>query len=159
MDESESIATAITAINSVSTRFSPLPSIVYYENAFNLVKSVALRFRWMFSDTTFVCDRLHYAFDPDTHPCCDNIPTSGAEAINKQWGTSRKHIRFLSADNIVPFLYVRMLFLNIRAHLRHKTKGVDVENQDVIQFADDLLACTCERCSLLNKSKPGSDKI
>lgn len=107
----------------------------------------------MFERTLYVCDRFHYAghkwsglFDSDTHKKCEKVPTSGAQAINMQWRTSRKHIRFLSAEYLVPFLYFRMLFLNIRAHLRHTSKGADVENKDVISFADKFILCSCDRC-------------
>lgn len=98
MDESESIS---TAINSIAARFSPLPRIVYYDNACNLTKSVALRFRWMFSETTFVCDRFHYAghkcpglFDPDTHNRCDKIPKSGAERHASTYDSLKRTISF-----------------------------------------------------------------
>lgn len=108
MDESESIS---TDINSIFTRFDPLSRIVYYNNACNIAHSTALRFPWMFDEALFVYDHFHYEgykcsaeFDPDMHKMCDNMPTSGSEAINKQWRSSRKRIRFLSADNIVPFV-------------------------------------------------------
>lgn len=156
MEESESIS---TAINAIFTRFDPLPGIVYYDNACNLAKSISLRFPWMFKESTFVCDRFHYTghkcsglFDPDTQQKCDGVPTSGAEAINKQWRTSRKHIRFSSADNLIPFLHVRMFFLNIRAHLRDASNGADVENKDIISFAEKIMPCKCARCESLADS-------
>lgn len=150
MDEAESLS---TAINALFTRFNPLPQTVFYDNACNLTKSVGLRFRWMFEDTLFVCDRFHYTghrcsslFDPDIYESCDKVPTSGAEALNRQWKPSRTHIRFLSADNLVPFVYVRMFFLNLRAKMRERCKGVDVENRDLYGLAHELIPCKCHRC-------------
>lgn len=116
MEESESIETAISAL---ITRFPVLPRVCFYDNACNMSSSIGLRFKWMFERTTFVCDRFYYLshrcsslYDPDSFKECDEIPTSGAESLNKQWCASRTHIRYLGKDN------VRMFFMNMRAHVR-----------------------------------------
>lgn len=116
MDEAESLS---TAINALFTRFHLLSRIVFYENACNLAKSIGLRFRWMVQDTLFVSNRFHYTghrcsslFDPDVYERCDKVPTSGAESLNRQCKSSRTHIRCLSAENLAPFVSVRMFFLN-----------------------------------------------
>lgn len=108
----------------------------------------------MFRESLFVCDRFHYTghkcsafFDPDVHRSCENVSTTGAEAINKQWRTLRKHIRFLSAENIVPFPYVRMLYINIRAHLPDQMGASDVGNERIVSFANRFEPCQCERCT------------
>lgn len=85
-------------------------------------------------------------FDPDKHKKCDGVLTSGAEAINKQWRTSREHIRFFSAIHLwqddvsqnpsppAPFV-----------------EEMDVENKDVLVFANKFVPCTCLRCRLSQK--------
>lgn len=56
---------------------------------------------------------------------------------------------FLAADNIVPSLYIRMLFINVRAHLRSRTDGRDVENKDVFEFKNKWMPCTCSMYELI----------
>lgn len=138
MDESESIS---TAISSLITRFSPLPHVVFYDNACNMAKSMSLRFQWMFHETALLCNRFHYGghkcsshFDPDAFRLADNIQKSGAEALNKQWKASRTHVRYLSPETIVTFLFLHMMFLNLRALLRDDGKSDDVSEKDFYAF-------------------------
>lgn len=130
-----------------------LPPITFYDNACNLTKSVNLRVHWVKEKTLFLCDRFHYRthkcssiFDPDVYRQCDNLSTSGAESLNRQFSASRRHVRFLAGENLVPFIYVRSLFLNIRAHLRDKYQQADVEDSDLISFANTKMPCGCSRC-------------
>lgn len=60
------------------------------------------------------------------------MQTTGAEALNRAWKISRTHIRYLNAKNIVPFLYLRMLFLNLLAHMRDRGKVKDVNEKDYL---------------------------
>lgn len=64
---------------------------------------------------------------------CDNITTSEFEAISRHWKNIRTHIRFLSKQILMPFLYVRMFFLNIRAHLKDACPTT-VEDREVYSF-------------------------
>lgn len=71
---------------------------------------------------------------------------AGAESLNRQFAASRRHVRFLAGDNLVAFIYVRSLFLNIRAHLRDHHQQADVEDSDLIAFASARIPCRCKRC-------------
>lgn len=151
MSSNESVCTALTAVLS---RFDVLPSIAFYDNACNLTASTRLRLPWVKNHNLFLCDRFHYRthkcsslFDPDVYPQCDELSTSGAESFNRQFAASRKHVRFLAGENLVPHVYVRALFLNIRAHLRDKNRQSDVEGSDLIEFANERMPCRCSRCS------------
>lgn len=75
----------------------------------------------------------------------DKVQTTGAEALNR-------NIRHLNSENIVPFFYLRMLFLNLRAHLRDKTGISAVDGKDFYLFANEFLPCTCRHCSLAKSS-------
>lgn len=151
MRESESIATALTALIS---RFNVLPRVTFYDNACNFVRSVRLRLPWVLEESNILTDRFHYRshrcsslFDPDSFPFCDGLQTSGAEALNRRWAASRNSIRYLTGDNLVPFLYARAIFLNLRARARTRFGVQDVEDADINGMLDEILPCACRRCS------------
>lgn len=115
MSANESLSTALTAVIS---RFPELSIYPIYNNACNLVSSVSLRLPWVQEKTLFLCDRFHFrshkctsVFDPEIYPDCDDIRTSGAEALNRQFSASQRPVRFLSGEILVPFVYVGSLFL------------------------------------------------
>ena len=152
MCEAESVSTALSAF---LTRFPNLPPVPFYDNACNLA-SVALRFPWMFDSTTFLCERFHYRshscsslFDPDTYPMCDDLLTFGAEALNRKLTASRNHIRYLAGRKLVPFLYVRALFLNLHSHMRDSKNYSGVEDLYMSQMADKFMPCLCTRCTAI----------
>ena len=96
MRHSESISTALTAL---LTRFPSLPRVVFYDNSCNFARSVRLRLPSFFETTDVLSDRFHYKghrccslFDPDSYPHCDELMTSGAEALNARLSASRSHI-------------------------------------------------------------------
>ena len=141
-----------------------IPSHIFYDNACNLLKSMMLRFPRLAVEARLLCDRFHYrthtcpsVFDPDTFSTCDNLLTSGAEAINSRLATSRSHIRFLSGENLVPFLFVKILFLNLRANVRRTTKKKDIEDVDVFKYARNSVPCRCDRCTQGIHVGPTSD--
>lgn len=78
-------------------------------------------------------------YDPDYYPACDTLKTSGAEAINMAWSDSWTPIRFLRPDNLIPFLYVRAFFINVRAYTRDRGKEVDVEDQNIVEEINKLV--------------------
>lgn len=93
---SESISTALTAVQS---RFKELKQVAFYDNACSLACSVMLRFPWVTEKTKILCDRFHYRthkcgpeFDPDSYTECNDLLTSEAEALNRQWPTFRNNI-------------------------------------------------------------------
>lgn len=138
MSESEGIA---TALSSLITRFPNLPGTTFYDNACNFVRSIRLRLLWVLDETDVLTDRFHYRshrccslFDPDTFPNCDKLLTSGAEALSKRIATSRNHIRYLSGPNLIPLLYARSLFINIRARVREFVEDDDIEDVDVYEI-------------------------
>ena len=155
MLRAESVA---TALNTLVSRFTTLPHVLFYDNACNLARSVGLRFPWISEKCTILCDRFHYRthkcgpeFDPDSYTMCNSLLTSGAEALNRQWAASRNNIRYLSGDNLVPFLYARSVFINLRAHLRDRENVVDVEDENIIELALNLIPCSCSKCLIMKE--------
>ena len=70
-------------------------------------------------------DRSHYkshncseVFDPDAWVAYDGVATSGAKALNRSWSNVRGYIRHINAENLIPYLYAKSVFLNVRAHAR-----------------------------------------
>lgn len=57
---------------------------------------------------------------------------SSAESNSSRFATSRNHIRYLNGTNLVPFLYVRTIFMNLRSSIREEHKAYDLEYQDII---------------------------
>ena len=123
-----------TAISVLLVRFKKLPRVCYYDNACNLGRSIVLRVPWV-NDTCFVvCDRFHYPSrkcnsicDPGSYNSCSNDATSGAESINQLQVFSKSHMRFLRPSNVVPFLAVRAVYLNVKASIREVTKKSDLD--------------------------------
>ncbi len=124
-----------------------------YDNACNLSKSIILRTPWVLSETRLCCDRFHYrshtcpsVFDPDSFRTLDEHRTSGAEATNARWATSRSHIRFLDGSNLIPFIIAKSIFINLRAHCKEKLNVWDVEDTDIAEFGRRVLPWKCIRC-------------
>lgn len=150
MNEAESLS---TALNSVLTGFNPLPETVYYDNACNLAHTVSLRFKWVFEETRFLCDRFHYAshtcsgvYNPDAYKSSDPSKTSSAEAINRLWKNSRNHVRYLAGRNLMPFVFARSIFINLRAKLKETDSLKEVADKSIYSLADELMPCNCLRC-------------
>jgi len=151
MTECEGVSTALSTLLS---RFRKLPRVCYYDNACNMSKSVILRCPWVNDKCTIVCDRFHYhghtcnsVFDPSSYSSCADHATSGAEAMNHVWNFSKSHLRFLRADNMMPFLAARAVFVNIRAAIREFSGKADINAKQFRHFVRDKWDCTCSRCS------------
>lgn len=150
MDRCEGVSTALSVLLS---RFKELPRVTYYDNACNMAKSIILRVPWLNDMTRIVCDRFHYSghicnsvTDPGSYPSCDFHKTSNAEAVNHLWSHSKQFSRYLNAQNLMPFLYLRATFLNIRARYREVNATTDIEDVDIVNFSRSILNCTCARC-------------
>lgn len=61
---------------------------------------------------------------------------------------SRYNIRFLSDENLIPFLYARAVFINSRAHSRDKKEEQDIEDVDVQELAYRMMPCQCKSCDV-----------
>ena len=119
-----------TALSVPLTRFQNLPRVFYYDNACNMFQSITLRFPWVYNETVVVCDRYQYhshtcnsICDPDSYMCCEERSTSAAESINYLWNFSKSHLRFLRPDNLMQFLALRSIFLNVRSYIRRERKN------------------------------------
>jgi len=150
MDECEGTSTAMSILLS---RFKSLPRVCYYDNSCNLAKSIILRTPWVNEKCLVVSDRFHYrghkcnvVNDPDSYPACRMHSTSGAESINQHWNFSKSHVRFLSADNLMPFLAIRTVFLNIRARIREKFGVMDIDDSHYSKYIQEAWVCCCNLC-------------
>lgn len=154
MRECEGVSTALSVLLS---RFRKLPRVCYYENACNKCKSITLRFPWIYNESAVVCDRFHYhghtcnsICDPDSYLCCDEHSTSGAESINHLWNFSKSHLRFLRPDNLMPFLALRSMFLNVRSCTRKDRKKREISMNEFKLFVQSKWSCECKMCQDLN---------
>jgi len=152
MDECEGTSTAMSVLLS---RFKLLPKVCYYDNSCNLAKSIILRTPWVNEKCLIVSDRFHYrghkcnvVNDPDSYALCRMHSTSGAESINQHWNFSKSHVRFLSPENLMPFLAIRTVFLNIRARIREKYEVTDIDDTHYSKFIDDAWICSCNICNI-----------
>ena len=123
----------ITALSVLLSRFQKLPRVCYNDNTCNISKSITLRFPWVYDETVVVCDRFDYhsttfnsICDPDIYVCCEEHSTSEAESINHFWNFSKSHLRFLRPDNLMPFLALRSIFLNVSSCIRRERKKQDI---------------------------------
>ena len=86
MLECEGVSTALSVRVS---QFKLLPAVTYYDNAYNVLKSIVQRISWVNEDTLIVCDQFYYkshacnsVCDPDSHKSYRSHSTSGAVSIN-----------------------------------------------------------------------------
>lgn len=154
MLECEGISTALSALLS---RFKALPRVCYYDNAYNMAKSVVLRFPWVSDECIIVCDRFHYkghicnsVWDPDSYASCRAQASSGAESINRLWSMSKTHLRFLDPQNLMPFLAIRAAFINVRSMIRQKNRTSDIKESAFRKFVQSQWTCSCSRCIQLD---------
>lgn len=154
MRECEGVSTALSVLLS---RFRKLPQVCYYDNACNMNRSITLRCPWVYDDCIIVCDRFHYyghtcnsVCDPGSYLACDDHATSGAESMNHLWNFSKSHLRFLRSDNLMPFLAVRAIFLNVRASIRQQNRKQDISAKDFRFFVQGKWQCLCSRCNPTN---------
>lgn len=109
----------------------------------------------MLDKTDVLSDRFHYRshkcsslFDPDIFSFCDGLMTSVAESLNRRLAASRNHIRYLFGDNLVPFPYSRIIFLNLRMRIRQQFDKEDVEYIDIYSLFEKIVPLHCSRCAI-----------
>ena len=153
MMECEGISTALSILLS---RFKILPRICYYDNACNMSRSIILRLPWINNTCTVVCDRFHYkghicnsVWDPDSHPSCRIHASSAAESINRLWSLSKSHLRYLDSRNLMAFLAMRSVFINVRSMIRAKEKKTDINENLFREYVRNMWECPCIRCKRL----------
>ena len=115
MMECEGISTALSVLLS---RFRIFPRVCYYDNACNLSRSILLRVPWVNEECVVVYECFHKKshkcnslYKSDTYSSCRNHRTSGEESINSLWNMSETRVRFLSVENMIPFLTARAGFM------------------------------------------------
>lgn len=154
MKESEGVSTALSVLLS---RFKKLLRVCYYHNARNICRSITLRFLWIYDQSRIVCGRSHYCghtlnsiCDTGSYLSCDGHVTSGAESMNHSWNVSKSHPRFLRPDNLMPFLALRSIFLNIRSCIRQKNSTQDISLKEFT--VQTRWKCDLRRCSSVENS-------
>ncbi len=150
MRECEGVSTALLVLLS---RFRKLPKVCYYDNACNMCKSITLRCPWLYNDCVVVCDRFHYyghtcntVCDPGSYLECDGHGTSGAQSMNHVWNFSKSHLWFLRPDNLMPFLALQSIFLNVRSCIRQKNGRQDILMSDFRSYVRTRWVCYCGKC-------------
>lgn len=68
--------------------------------------------------------------------------------MNQHWKFSKSHVRFLAPENLVPYLAIRAVFINIGAFLREKTKTQDLDDDLYKNFIQETYECSCLLCRL-----------
>ena len=113
-----------------------------YDNTCNAMQSSLLRLPAVTAQTRSLCDRFHYrthacpvAFDADSYHSCENLATSGAKSVNNCFAASRARIRFLAGRNLIPFLIMKAVLINLRAVNSKRARRKDVENTEVNAYA------------------------
>lgn len=150
MEVCEGVSMALSVLLS---RFRNLPRVTYYDNACNLSKSVLVRCPWVNGKTRVAVDRFHYrghtccsVHDPSAYPSFTEHQTSNAEALNRLWSSSKNHSRHLDPENLMSFLSARAAFMNLRSLYRERTNSTDIEDANMLSFAQNILPCECHRC-------------
>ena len=161
MDECEGVSTALSVLLS---RFRILPRVCYYDNGCNLLKSVILRVPWLNDRCLIASDRFHYrthkcnsVTDPDSYLMCKEHQTSGAESINQQWKFSKAHVRYLAPNNLMPYLAIRSIFINIGALIRESSNATDLDDVHYRNYFANAWVCKCTLCRCMNIIIPNED--
>ncbi len=154
MDVCEGVSTALSVLLS---RFKVLPRACYYEKECNMLKSVAIRTPWVNEKCLIVSYRFHYrshncniVTDPDSYSWCTPHSTSTAESINQQWKFSKSHVQFLASHNLMPYLSIRIVSINIAARVREENKAQEIEESRYHRFTRDFYTCSCILCKYRN---------
>lgn len=145
MTESESIFTPLT---SLLTRFPVLPRVLFYGNSSSLARYTRLQLPSVVEITGILSDRFRSKshrccslFDLNSFPQFDGLLNSGAESLNTRISASRSHIIYFAGDNLVPFLYARSIFCNLRARIHEDLNSNDVEDTDLCGIFDNNVPC------------------
>ena len=152
MEECEGMSTALSILLS---RFKELPTVCYYDDSCDLAKSVVLRTAWVNDDFLIVSYRFHYrghkrnlVTDPNSYGVCREHRKSGAESINQLWNLSKSNNRFLSQENLIPFVSLRAIFINIRSCIREYYRKADFDAYNYQEFMQQRWNCSCILCKI-----------
>jgi hypothetical protein len=145
-------------------RFEVLPDVVFYNAVCLLSYSISLRFPSLLSRTLFVTDRFHEEghtcgpiYSARFRPQADGMRSSNAESINAVFASSRSHVRHLGEHHLIPFLFVKSLFMNLKARWRQTSGKADVEDADLSAAFYEQHHCRCARCDPPPDSGLGSE--
>ncbi len=141
---SESVSTALTAVHSI---FADLPVYTFYDNACNLVASTILRTQWVHKNNTFWMTGFISDFTSARtyliRVALGNVIIWKFSSRISQFEASQRHVMFHVGGNIMLFIYVCALFLNLRAHFWDWYNQSDVEDRGHIHFANREIRCSC----------------
>ena len=125
ISECEGVSTILFVLLS---RFKLLPRVFYYDNAYDMLRSVAVTVPWVYKKCLIVYDRFHCngrtcssVCDPGKYLSCTYHSNSGAESINHLSNFSKAHMRYLSGENEMKFLTARAIFYH---HLTKFALGI-----------------------------------
>jgi len=154
MTRSESTA---LALSSAIMHFPIPPRTIYYDNGCNMAASVLLRLPFLLLIAFIIVDRFHYKghlcnarFDANRFPQLDGHRTSSAESFNSSIKRALFHVRFLQGANLVVYLNVFFALLNLQTALCEETGRRDIEDEDLQQFYNSTVRCTCFCCERLH---------
>ena len=146
MSECEGVSTSLSVLLS---RFQKLPRVCYYDNGSNMARSIAIRLPWINELSLTICDRFHYrgntcnsVFDPESYRSCDCHVNSGAESPNHQWNLSEVHVRHLKGDNLIAFVAIRAVFINLKTMCRKKYNRSDTKIWTWVHFSENFGSAT-----------------
>ena len=147
MEECEGI---ITAMSVLVSRFKHLPRGTYNDNASNLAKSIILRFTWIDEGKILLSDRFHYrgqnrntVTEPESYQLFKDYRNSEAESINQTWNLSRKHIRYLSPKNVMPYLAIRSVLFKKKRSVRKKHRTQNIDDSLFEFYIKEKWICNC----------------
>ena len=142
-----------TALNILLSRFKKMPQVCYCNDDCNILKSVSIRLSWINEECLIVSDRFHnrshkcdIVTDLDSYGCCKPHITSNAEYISQYWMFSKSHVRFLSSDNLIPYIAIRTIFINIGALIREMYQTQEVKHYQHYEFMKQFYNCCCILC-------------
>jgi hypothetical protein len=150
MTMKESIAMEI----SLPLMFFPTVDRLLCDNNCGAFGSVSTRLPWLLRRTEFLVDKFHYGkghscgpmFDPRGSESSRRINGSSAESLNAQLAVSRKTIRYLGPDTLIPTVAFRALYLNLGTKWRLESMRSDLEDADLRPLGSQLMPCNCIRC-------------
>jgi hypothetical protein len=138
--------------------FGVLPDVVFYDASCLLSYSISLRFPLLMSRTIFLTDRFHEEghtcgpiYSARFRPQADGMRSSNAESINAIFASSRSHVRYLGEHHPIPFLFVKSMFMNLKARCRQSSGKADAEDVDLPPHSTSSTSAAAR-----GATKPGS---
>jgi hypothetical protein len=126
---------------------------IFYDSGCNLFQSVIIRMKWALKGRRILTDRFH----GEGHTCgpgfdaaqCENAVddrTSSAESVNALLATVRASVRYIRPSNLVSFIAMRAMYINLCARWRFETGRADTEGAELNALGNRLMPCYCQRC-------------